>query len=60
MKTILCTYCGKHFPAETMTPLYEIDKPNFVSYYCENCTPIVRANIYKMPWLRWGRKGEVN
>ncbi|MGG0248732.1 hypothetical protein ABEY24_10180 [Peribacillus frigoritolerans] len=59
-KTVMCTYCGKHFDRKIMTPLYEKNKP-VVNRYCEKCVPRVKVNILSLHWrenLWWENKGE--
>lgn len=60
-KKVFCTYCGKWFPASTMTPMTEKRK-KYVHYYCERCLPDVRGNIRSLPWADLfviGEKGQI-
>lgn len=45
----ICSFCGKWFDKNLMTPLYEKGK-DFTSWYCERCIPEVKMNINSLPW----------
>ncbi len=56
----MCTYCGKWHDFSVMTPLYEEGK-TFVVWYCEGCLPIVKSNLYNLPFkalFTWGTRGQ--
>lgn len=56
----MCTYCGKWFPENSMTPLYEINK-DYVCFYCENCLETVKKEVRSLPFSHlytWGEKGD--
>lgn len=63
----MCTYCGKYFDNNEMTPLYEKDK-NHIKYYCSRCIGDVKGNLYSYgktigyigipDFYKFGKKGE--
>lgn len=67
MKMVMCTYCGKRFPKDELTPLYERGK-DFINYYCPRCLPDVKSNLRGYgkklgqrgipDFYRFGEKGE--
>jgi hypothetical protein len=56
MERKMCTYCGRWYDRDTMTPLYEQGK-TYVSWYCEGCYPAVKSNVAKLSYshlFTWG------
>lgn len=57
----MCVYCGRRYPAATMTAMHEDGKTES-SCYCESCLPAVKKNIATLHYrhlFTFGKKGEV-